>query len=193
MAVDILELAHQCKPTFVVDWVYSLNFIELAINGPVNVILDVDNTVVAANEDEVPPHIIQHINWHKERGYIREICLLSNIGVRSAKRERRVDDIATAFGGVPYITACLRPKFWPRSPKYPQLKPDPEGFLAAMVEMHSTFDNTVVVDDQLLTGILGGNRLGLRTVWIRNRLGPDNPLTFFKRQKEKRIIEILRL
>lgn len=163
------------SPDLVCDRVTDIDFARQKDEGYSFIILDVDNTISECGSVEIPDDILLHLRINSSNGNISGVCLISNIGIKIRKRAERIVNFAQQIG-TDYILA-----YWPH------LKPNPEPFRNAMQKMGSMADNTIVIGDQLFTDIKGGNLLGLRTIWIQSPLGPDHPITYFNRFKERRI------
>lgn len=174
------------KPCQARDNLQQIDFKKLALVGYINFIIDVDNTVVFRNTEIIDASAKKAIFDAREAGYIRQFCLVSNIFsiwgfLGGAERLARIERLAGRLGADGYVCAC-----------WPNMKPKPKPFLRAMEIMHSRSINTVVIGDQLLTDIAGGNRLGLYTVLVKP-LGSDNLITRFRRHREKAILKRLGL
>ncbi len=160
----------------------DIDFKSLASQGIFYYCLDLDNTLAPRTGLHPLPHLAAAINQAREAGYIRDICLVSNI-ICGAARRRRVANFAEEMN-TPHFFAA---DFWVR-------KPSPKPFQAALKMMNSEPGNTACIGDQLFTDIAGGNRVGLYTVLVQP-LGPDHWSTRLtgRRRREQRILQILGL
>lgn len=164
-------------PDQICDNFSQIDFRYLISNGYRNLIIDVDNTIIKIDEIIVNDKTKRTIQIARNHG-IKEICLLSNVGIRSNRKIKRINSIAEQLNVDYYICA-----FWPR------IKPHPEPFNKALGSMeNATIDNTAVIGDQILSDIVGGNKLGFYTILVKP-LGPDHPITFWKRWLEKILIK----
>ena len=137
-------------------------------------IIDVDNTLLGAHDLVVHQDIVTAVREARKKGYIQDICLLSNVGFPRSHRISRLVQVASLLNAH-YVPATL----W-----HP--KPNRRAFEKAMAIMHSSSRNTAVIGDQLFTDIRGGNRLGLFTVLV-SPLGKDRWVTRYRRWKERRL------
>jgi HAD superfamily phosphatase (TIGR01668 family) len=91
--------------------------------------------------------------------------------------DRRVKSIAAIFG-IPFISRAY--------------KPAKTGFHHAVTAMELPRDQVAVVGDQLFTDILGGNRIGLVTIWVRPLCTQEFIGTKITRRLEKLAVRILK-
>lgn len=71
---------------------------------------------------------------------------------------------------------------------YKANKPLPRAFRRAQKTMKLNKDEIVVIGDQLLTDILGGNRAGFYTILVVPIVQSDAPITKFNRNLERMIL-----
>lgn len=147
-------------------------------------ILDVDNTLAQPMDSfDVPMEIVTALHELKQSGSITQLCLVSNMMISGIKtRERRIEHIAEVVGAAHIVRA-----YWPR------VKPHPQPFEQALSLMgvpSSQVWSVAVIDDQLHTGIRGGNELGMETIKV-DPLGPDPIWTAWKRVEERRLMREL--
>lgn len=170
-----------CVPDLVLLHISQIDWQTLCESGIEFLIIDVDNTIALRKSIEVSITITDAFKSAKARG-IKKICLLSNVGLASTKRKRRINQIATIVEADDFVCA-----YWPR------IKPRAEPFLEAINRMPgATTKNTAMIGDQLLSDIKGGNRLGLFTIKVEP-LGNDHWITFWKRILEKIIKKHLKI
>ncbi|MBL8049443.1 MAG: YqeG family HAD IIIA-type phosphatase [Chthonomonas sp.] len=118
---------------------------EIAASGYKLVLLDVDNTLVPWRGEEFSPEVSAWVADAKAAGL--QLCIISN-----TKRPERLARLSEILG-----IEAMRGKF----------KPSREMFLAAMKKFNSEPAQTLMIGDQLFTDILGGNRSGIATIWVR--------------------------
>ncbi len=125
---------------------YQIPFEEFYNRGFRAIIFDIDNTLVphGAPADERSRRLCRHL---QEIGY--QICFLSN------NHERRVAPFAEAMGAK-YISNAGKP-----------LK---KGYQQAATILNVDADKILFVGDQLLTDIIGANRMGYYSILV----GPVN-------------------
>ena len=138
---------------------------KLEIKG---IIFDLDNTIIPWDSPHMQPEIIVWINHLQANGF--KICLVSN------NMGQRVGDIAGLLC-IPYISRAY--------------KPAKTGFRRAVKAMGLAENEVAVVGDQLFTDILGGNRLGLFTIWVTPLSSNEFIGTKITRKLEKIAVQIL--
>ena len=142
--------------------IYALDLDELASQGVLGFILDVDNTIVPWRSGAVPPPL---------RGWFADVdargircCLLSNAAGPRIQRLGADLGVAAVAGAS---------------------KPSVRGFLAALTVLGTPAGATVVIGDQVFTDVWGGNRAGLRTILVRPLSNRDFLGTRLVRQVER--------
>lgn len=123
--------------------IYDIDLEGLRARGVRGLILDLDNTLLAWDREEITPELSAWVERARDLQF--QLCLVSN-GI--PQRVRRV----AASLGLPAVTSAVKPRKRP--------------FLQAMRHFGLSAAEVAVVGDQLFTDILGGNRLGLYTVLI---------------------------
>lgn len=142
------------------------------VPGQEYLIIDVDNTLLHLHETELSTEVVALLaKWREHK--IKGICLVSNVGIPTKKRIRRLRHIAEQ------VKAHYVPASWWFS------KPHHRPFKKAMALMHSKPETTAVIGDQLYTDIRGGNLLGLYTILLRP-LGRDKWPTRYRRWLERK-------
>lgn len=116
----------------------------LQMMGIQGVICDMDNTIIPWDDDVLAPEIVIWFESLKAAGL--RLCLLSN-GL-----QKRVSAIAQKLDidGIPMA-----------------VKPRKIAFLKALDKLQVRQDEVVVIGDQVFTDILGGKRLGLKTILVK--------------------------
>ncbi|MCE9559580.1 MAG: YqeG family HAD IIIA-type phosphatase [Armatimonadetes bacterium] len=117
----------------------------VAESGYKLILLDVDNTLVPWREEVFPEETVAWINEIKAKGI--QLCIISN--TKHPDRLTRLSEIL----GVPFV----RGKF----------KPSTEMFKQAMSKYAASPSETLMIGDQIFTDILGANRSGIETIWVR--------------------------
>lgn len=156
-------------PCLVVNTIYDIKPELLWQRGIRGIIFDLDNTIVAWNSPEVGPDMRLWLQQLSRYGL--KVCLLSNNG------NKRVKVIADQCGA-PFVARAL--------------KPARTGFRQALRTLGLTPAEVAVVGDQLFTDMLGGNRLGLFTIWVQPLAPQEFIGTKITRQLEKLAIRLLR-
>ncbi len=137
--------------------------------GISGIIIDLDNTIVPWGSPDMNPQVYEWVKSLQKNGL--KICLLSN------STSGRARDIAQKLE-IAFV-----------SPAY---KPFKSGFRRAVEALGLEPKKIAVIGDQLYTDILGGNRVGLFTIWVK----PISKREFFgtkiTRQLEKLTVWILK-
>ncbi|WP_058302522.1 YqeG family HAD IIIA-type phosphatase [Gorillibacterium timonense] len=143
--------------------IYELVLTELWEQGIRGIITDLDNTLVSARTPLATPELIKWLSELQDLGF--KVVVLSNNG------EARVSKFATPLG-IPFV--------------YGARKPRSAAFHRALSLLDLEPEQVLVLGDQMLTDVLGGNRLGLYTVLVQPiALQEEGFFTRVNRQIEK--------
>ena len=134
-------------------------------NNIQGLILDVDNTLIDY-ERRIPEGIPQWVTKMKENGI--KFCILSN-----SNKEEKIKKVASTLE-IPYLFFAKKP-----------LK---SGFKKAMKVLQLENENIAVVGDQILTDVIGANRVKMFSILVKPIEEKDYLLTKIKRPIEKLII-----
>ncbi|KZE68455.1 hypothetical protein AWM68_16400 [Fictibacillus phosphorivorans] len=137
----------------------------LVERGVKGIITDLDNTLVEWDRPEATPELIEWFTSIKEKGIL--ITIVSN------NTQHRVKSFSDPVG-IPFI--------------YSARKPMTKAFKRALKDMKLKNEEVVVIGDQLLTDVLGGNRLGLHTILVVPVASSDGFWTRFNRKIERIIL-----
>ncbi|MEW9675835.1 YqeG family HAD IIIA-type phosphatase [Lentibacillus sp. L22] len=137
--------------------------------GIKGIITDLDNTLVAWNVKDATPEIIQWFQLMKENNI--KVTIISN------NNEERVKIFSQPLD-IPFL---FRAK-----------KPLGRAFKSAAKTMKLNKNEIVVVGDQLLTDVLGGNLCGFHTILVVPIVHSDGKLTRINRKFERRILRYMR-
>jgi len=151
------------------DDISQIDTAKLKEKGIKGIILDLDNTLMPWDSEKLPQEISALIEKILGEGF--KIVILSNA------RQKRVADIATPLS-VPYIASAL--------------KPTRPGFRKALDLMALKPQEAAIIGDQLFTDILGGNMMGLYTIWVKPISSTEFITTKFTRKLEKIAVRILK-
>lgn len=151
------ESLKEAKPSLIVQ------------NGRRAVLIDLDNTLVPRNTQEVSEEIRNWIKRAREEGL--SLCIVSN------NWEGRVKKVAQELG-LPLVA--------------PAGKPRKKAFLKALAILGVEASEAAIIGDQLFTDVFGGNRLGLLTVLIKPLSSKELIHTRLLRLVEKRILSRIR-
>lgn len=149
--------------------IYQINFEQLKQKSINSIIIDLDNTLVESSQMHVPPQLRNWLKALQENQF--KITIVSN------NSKDRVSQFARSLD-IPYIYAAR--------------KPLAIAFHKAMRIMESELNQTVVVGDQLLTDVLGGNRLGIYTILVVPVSEHEGWMTRVNRKLERMIFWWLR-
>ncbi len=153
-------------PDLYLDSIYDIEFEELKKEGIEGLITDLDNTLVAWNEEEIDKRLGYWFEEAKKHNF--EICLVSN------NSSSRVFNFARKVN----IHAIPKAK-----------KPSRRAFRKALRLMELSPSQVAVIGDQMFTDVLGGNRVGLFTILIRPIAEREFIGTKFMRKIEKHFLK----
>lgn len=144
-------------PTWVVESVRDVDPKALKARGIHAIITDLDNTLVPWRRYEISPGVIEWLAKLEVENI--KICIASN-----TLQMQRLNQLADTMG-IPFVDRVR--------------KPSVDGFLRSMQLMGSNAQNTAVFGDQIFTDIVCGNRLGLKTILLRENMTKEE---FFQTQ-----------
>ena len=137
--------------------------------GIKGIITDLDNTLVEWDRPAATPKLVK---WFEEiKNSNVKITIVSNYN------ENRVKNFSDPLN-ISFISAAR--------------KPLRRAFNQALQKMDLKKEETVVIGDQLLTDILGGNRSGFHTILVVPVAQTDGFMTRFNRMIERRILNWFR-
>ncbi|WP_268869825.1 YqeG family HAD IIIA-type phosphatase [Schinkia azotoformans] len=174
-----LKLKFNCLEVFVlldlflpnehVKSIFEIDPAKLKERGIKGIITDLDNTLVEWDRPEATPKLVEWFQKMKDHGII--ITVVSN------NNKERVKQFSGPLG-IQYI--------------YEARKPMGRAFRKAVHDMNLKKDEVVVIGDQLLTDVLGGNRSGLHTILVVPVAQSDGFFTKFNRRIERSILNRMR-
>lgn len=141
----------------------------LKARGIKGIITDLDNTLVAWDSPSATPEIIDWLSGMQEAG-IRVTIVSNNNKIRVSAFSEPIQ--------IPFVAKAN--------------KPLGIGFKRALKLLGTRKDETVVIGDQLLTDIFGGNRRGLYTILVVPVATSDAKVTSFNRKLEAKIMARLK-
>jgi hypothetical protein len=141
----------------------------LKIRGIKGIITDLDNTLVAWDVKNATPEVIQWFQLMKDHDI--KVTILSN------NKLERVKAFSDPLG-TPYV--------------YSARKPLGKAFKKVAKEMKLPKEEIVVIGDQLLTDVLGGNLAGFYTILVVPIVESDAKITQFNRKIERRLLNYFR-
>ena len=134
-------------PDLIVKSLPDLDFAVLERQGLQGVLLDLDNTLCAWQEEEIAPGCGEWVAQALARGL--KLCIVSN-----SIRPQRLNRVAAKLG-IPAVGRWLVGR-----------KPGKGAILEALGQLGIEPTRAAMVGDQVLADVLGGNRLGMFTVWV---------------------------
>jgi uncharacterized protein len=149
-------------PDMYVPSIYSIDFHELKRRGIKSIIVDLDNTLVESTRPDATPRLVRWLDQIRSMGF--QVIIVSN------NTKTRVSQFAAPLN-IPFIHAAKKP-----------LTP---AFRKALKMMGCAREEAVVIGDQLLTDVLGGNRMGLFTILVVPVSNVDGFLTRINRRIER--------
>jgi uncharacterized protein len=154
-------LLKQMIPDLYVQSIYEIDFAALKKRNIKAVIVDLDNTLVESTRPDATPELVE---------WLKEVMIVSN------NTKTRVSQFADPLG-IPYIHAAK--------------KPFSAAFRRALKELGVSKQETVVIGDQLLTDVLGGNRMGFFTILVVPVSEVDGFFTRINRRVERFVFHLL--
>ncbi|MEG0258599.1 MAG: YqeG family HAD IIIA-type phosphatase [Lysinibacillus sp.] len=155
-------------PNEFVTSVYDITPEKLKNLGIRGIITDLDNTLVEWDRADATEELTAWFLSIKEAG-IRIIIASNN-------NEARVKQFAEPLN-IAYIHRAK--------------KPLGKGFYNALVQLGLRPEEVVMLGDQLLTDVMGANRLGLHTILVKPVAQSDGLVTKFNRFVERRVFNDL--
>ena len=146
--------------------IYTINYDKLKENGIKCLLFDLDNTCVPYTSKTSSPKLKSLFNHLEDEGF--KIIIFSNSPRKRLaifKEELGVDCCARAY------------------------KPSKSKFLKVMKIYHFDLSEIAIIGDQLLTDVLGGNRVGIMTILVNPMSNIDMPFSKISRFIEKKIIK----
>jgi HAD superfamily phosphatase (TIGR01668 family) len=137
--------------------------------GVKGIITDLDNTLVEWDRATPTPKLIEWFEELKRNGI--RVTIVSN------NNEERVKSFSEPLG-IPFIHQAR--------------KPMGRAFRKALAQMKLKKEETVVIGDQLLTDVFGGNLSGLHTILVVPVAKTDGFFTRFNRQIERVLLNWFR-
>ncbi len=143
--------------------------------------VDLDNTLLPQTGFDISRLVVEKLDALRESGQVEDICLISNV-IIPGPRVKRLYELAQRLA-IRHVVPCY---FFNRKPKS-------SPFRKALSLMKAQPEECVMVGDQIFSDILGGNRLGLYTIWLEP-MSPDSWSTRLvgKRLREKKVIKRMR-
>lgn len=148
--------------------IYTINYQKLLSQGIKCLLFDLDNTLVPPSIKEPNDKLKELFNELKKMGF--KIIIFSN---SPKKRVKPFKDILE-------VDCSASSK-----------KPSKKKFLLVLSEYNFLINEVAIIGDQILTDVLGGNKVGILTILVNPVSKKDLLITKFNRIIEKRIIKKL--
>lgn len=156
-------------PNQYVKSIFQITPESLKEKGIKGIITDLDNTLVEWDRPNATPKLIHWFEEMKKENI--KITIVSN------NNRERVQAFSDPLN-IPFI--------------FQARKPMGRAFMKAVGDMGLKKEETVVIGDQLLTDVLGGNRSGFHTILVVPVASTDGIWTRFNRLIERRILNWFR-
>ena len=156
-------------PSQYVHTVFDVTPESLKKKGVEGIITDLDNTLVEWDRPDATPKLVEWLADMKQAGI--QVVIVSN------NKEMRVKSFSDPLG-IPFI--------------FQARKPMGRAFRKALAIMEVKRDKVVVIGDQMLTDIFGGNLNKLHTILVLPVAKSDGFFTRFNRMVERRIMKKLK-
>ena len=141
-------------PDFTATNIDDIDFKQLEKLGIEHLLFDLDQTLRRPYSRKLPPSIVQLLNEVNTSKQFKTVCLVSN-NQRNLKRYSE-----------PINARVFQP--FRRGMKYIR-KPNPLFFNYVLDELNTTPEKTVMIGDRLHADVLGGNHMGMFTVYVKKR------------------------
>jgi HAD superfamily phosphatase (TIGR01668 family) len=136
-------LLQKLVPKQSVNTIYDIDVQYLWNSGIRGIITDLDNTLVGARDPHATPELVEWLKQLQLLGF--KVVIVSN------NHRMRVSTFAQPLN-IPFIFRAR--------------KPTNISFHRALKLMETEVQQTAVIGDQMLTDVLGGNRMGLFTILV---------------------------
>ena len=143
------------RPRQVVRDIHRIDFRRLKADGIRALILDIDDTLIPREVNDIYPQVFEWVLARKEEGF--RLCLTSN-----SRHPLRVKYFSQTLG-IPAMHFSL--------------KPLPFAFWRSLEILKSRPEETAMIGDQLFMDILGANLLNIYSIYIDH----GKPETFLPR------------
>lgn len=149
------------------DSIFEVDYEKLHIQGFKGIMFDIDNTLVPYDVPHPTKKVIDLFTKLKSMGF--KICLVSN---NNETRVLKFNEKLKVYA-IPKASKPMRRKL-----------------RKAMGLMGTNLRDTVLIGDQIFTDVLGGNRIGVKTILVMPVSEKDEWITKIKRGAEKVIFSL---
>lgn len=134
------------KPKEIVKAIEDIDFKALKEKGINALIIDIDDTLIPRQVNDISPRIFEWVATRKEEGF--KLCLTSN-----SRHPLRVKYIGDTLG-LPAMHLSF--------------KPLPFAFWRSLETLKAKPEETAMIGDQLFMDILGANSLKIYTIFVKH-------------------------
>lgn len=166
---EVLDVLSLFLPDDHVKDIFEITPQKLKEKGIKGIITDLDNTLVEWDRASATPRLIEWFDEMKQHDIL--VTIVSN------NQKKRVSSFSDPLS-IPFI--------------YQARKPMTRAFKRALTVMKIDKNEAVVIGDQLLTDVLGGNRAGFHTILVVPVAQSDSFFTKFNRILERKILQFLK-
>jgi len=149
--------------------IYSIDYKKLQKRGIKCLLFDLDNTLMPTNEKTADQKLIDLFNKLKEIGF--KLIIFSNSSKARVKPFKEVLEVDCCAG---------------------VNKTKPEKFLYIIDHYKYNKSEIAIIGDEIMTDIIGGNRVGITTILVNPISTKDHLWTKVSRLSENRIMKKLR-
>lgn len=146
--------------------IYHIDYEKLKSDGIKCLLFDLDNTCVPTKEKNPNKKLIEQFDKLKDLGF--KVIIFSNAGKKRLKPFKKTLDVDCS---------------------YSSRKPLKGKFNKIMKKFGYDLSETAIIGDQLFTDILGGNKVGIKTILINPMSSYDLPITKISRMFERKVIK----
>ena len=147
--------------------IHEIDFTDLKARGINAIILDIDDTLIPREVNDIYPSVFEWVMARKEEGF--RLCLTSN-----SRHPLRVK----------YIGETLKIPAMHLS-----FKPLPFAFWRSLEILHSKANETAMIGDQLFMDILGANLVNIHSIYIKHNKPETFPPRQWMRNLEKWVLD----
>lgn len=134
------------RPKVIVKDIHEIDFRALKAKGVNALILDIDDTLIPRDVNDIYPQVFEWVVARKEEGF--RLCLTSN-----SRHPLRVKYIGDALG-LPAMHLSF--------------KPLPFAFWKSLEILKAKPEETAMIGDQLFMDILGANLINIYSIFIKH-------------------------
>lgn len=154
------------RPDAVFDSVSAIPFSYLEENNIKGILLDIDNTLIDMFK-VMPDAVHDWVHEAKQKGY--KVCVLTN-----TNNTQKLDMISEKLG-IDHVSFAK--------------KPSKSGYLRASKLLEIECKNLVMIGDQILTDVVGANKVGMNTIYVKPINKKEYWYTAWKRPIETLILK----